>query len=225
MTASMESHCIPFREIPHTTKLFSSFLEDFSRVSSYYAHPPTAAGIDAAAREVRLDPATRRSVVEILREQNQRFAPGKQARSRNRAQSRPPRRGRRRDRHRPAGRPFFRSGVHLLQGSLRRSLRRGNHTPRHRRRSDFLARNRRSRSRRGQSFVLEHAQRPRPLRAARQTRRTPVATSAKLFSATRSSRSSPPRRRLSKALSPKTSLARSANPTRAAKPTARRSEN
>jgi bacillithiol synthase len=76
MTASMESHCIPFREIPHTTKLFSSYLEDFSRVSSYYAHPPTAAGIDAAAREVRLDPATRRAVVEILREQNQRFAAG-----------------------------------------------------------------------------------------------------------------------------------------------------
>jgi bacillithiol synthase len=74
MTASMESHCIPFREIPHTAKLFSSYLEDFSRVSSYYAHPPTAAGIDAAAREVRLDPATRRAVVEILREQNQRFA-------------------------------------------------------------------------------------------------------------------------------------------------------
>jgi bacillithiol biosynthesis cysteine-adding enzyme BshC len=75
MTASMESHCIPFREIPHTTKLFASFLEDFARVSSYYAHPPTAAGIDAAAREVRLDSATRRSGVEILREQNQRFSP------------------------------------------------------------------------------------------------------------------------------------------------------
>ena len=76
MTASMESHCIPFREIPHTTKLFASFLEDFARVSSFYAHPPTAAGIDAAAREVRLDSATRSSVVEILREQNCRFAPG-----------------------------------------------------------------------------------------------------------------------------------------------------
>jgi bacillithiol biosynthesis cysteine-adding enzyme BshC len=76
MTASMESHCIPFREIPHTTKLFSAFLEDFTRVSSYYAHPPTAAGIDAAAREVHLDSEVRRAVVEILREQNQRFAPG-----------------------------------------------------------------------------------------------------------------------------------------------------
>ncbi len=74
MTASMESHCIPFREIPHTTKLFSAFLEDFSRVSSFYAHPPTTVGVDAAAREIRLDAGLRRGVAELLREQNQRFA-------------------------------------------------------------------------------------------------------------------------------------------------------
>jgi len=76
MNSQMESHCISFREVPHTTKLFSSFLEDFSQVSQYYAHPPTAAGIDAAAREVRLDPGVRKAVVEVLREQNRRFAPG-----------------------------------------------------------------------------------------------------------------------------------------------------
>ena len=75
MSSQMESHCISFREVPHTTKLFSSFLEDFGQVSKYYAHPPTAAGIDAAAREVRLDPAVRKVVVEVLREQNARFAP------------------------------------------------------------------------------------------------------------------------------------------------------
>src|ERR1700691_1942396 len=76
MTGLMESHCIPFRVIPHTTKLFATFLEDFSRVSSYYAHAPTSAGIEAAAREVPAAAAMRRSVVEILREQNRRFAPG-----------------------------------------------------------------------------------------------------------------------------------------------------
>ena len=78
MTAPMESHCLSFREIPHTEKLFSSFLEDFPRVASYYAHPPTPAGIDAAAREISLDPAARASVVEILREQNRRFGAGNQ---------------------------------------------------------------------------------------------------------------------------------------------------
>ena len=75
MTAAMQSHCIPYREIPHTAKIFNAFIEDFARVSSYYAHPPTAAGIDAAARAAQLDPATRKHVVEILGEQNQRFSP------------------------------------------------------------------------------------------------------------------------------------------------------
>jgi len=74
----MESHCISFREIPHTTKLLSAFLEDFQNVAAYYAHPPTAQGIASAAGEVRLDPAARQSVVEILREQNRRLAPGQE---------------------------------------------------------------------------------------------------------------------------------------------------
>ena len=73
MNAPMESHCIPFREIPDTSKLFTAFLDDFSRVSAYYSHPPTEAGIDAAAREVKLDPEVRRQVVEVLREQNRAF--------------------------------------------------------------------------------------------------------------------------------------------------------
>ena len=78
MTTSMEPHCLPFREVPHTTKLFAAFTDDFKRVERYYAHPPTEAGILAAAREVRLDPETRRTVVEVLREQNARLASGSQ---------------------------------------------------------------------------------------------------------------------------------------------------
>ena len=73
MTASMESHCLSFREIPHTSKLFSSFLDDFGAVSRFYAHPPNAAGIDASAREVKLDPGVRRLVADILRDQNRAF--------------------------------------------------------------------------------------------------------------------------------------------------------
>jgi bacillithiol biosynthesis cysteine-adding enzyme BshC len=73
MTSSMESHCISFREIPDTTKLFSSFLDDFQQVASYYAHPPTDAGIDAAVCEIQLDAAARGVLVEVLREQNRRF--------------------------------------------------------------------------------------------------------------------------------------------------------
>ena len=73
MTALMNSQCISFREIPQTTKLFTSFLENFGHVASYYSHPPTEAGIDAASREIAFDPSVRRRVVEVLRSQNRRF--------------------------------------------------------------------------------------------------------------------------------------------------------
>jgi bacillithiol biosynthesis cysteine-adding enzyme BshC len=72
----MEPHCLAFRELPHITKLFSRFIDDFPRVGRYYSHPPTETGVLAAAREVRLAPETRRAVVEVLREQNQRFGDG-----------------------------------------------------------------------------------------------------------------------------------------------------
>ena len=70
MSEPMESHCISFRDIPGTSKLFSSFLENFSSVSGYYSHSPSEAGIDAAAREVDLDAGARRVLAEVLREQN-----------------------------------------------------------------------------------------------------------------------------------------------------------
>jgi bacillithiol biosynthesis cysteine-adding enzyme BshC len=76
MSAPMESQCILFKEIPDTSKLFAAFLDDFSKVSAYYSHPPSEAGIDAAAREVRLDPQVRREVVEVLRAQNRAFDAG-----------------------------------------------------------------------------------------------------------------------------------------------------
>ncbi len=74
----MELQAIPFRDIPHTTQLFSAYLDNFQRLAKFYSHPPSAAGIDAAAREVRLDPGVRRTVVEVLREQNRSFAAANQ---------------------------------------------------------------------------------------------------------------------------------------------------
>jgi bacillithiol synthase len=73
MTASMETHCISFREIPQTTRLFATFLEDFGRVARYFGHAPSVAGAISASKEVQLDPVVRQGVVEVLREQNQRF--------------------------------------------------------------------------------------------------------------------------------------------------------
>jgi bacillithiol biosynthesis cysteine-adding enzyme BshC len=76
MNASMESHCLPFSKIPHTTKLFSAFAENFDQVAAYYGEPPTVAGVLAARRKIDLDEKVRREVVEILREQNQAFGTG-----------------------------------------------------------------------------------------------------------------------------------------------------
>lgn len=75
MTVSMQSQTFPLSQLPQTTKLFSTFLDDFPRVQSYYAHPPTLPGVRDSAARVNLDPATRREVVEILRAQNARFSP------------------------------------------------------------------------------------------------------------------------------------------------------
>jgi uncharacterized protein YllA (UPF0747 family) len=76
MNASMESHCLPFSKIPHPTKLFSTFAENFDKVAAYYGEPPSVAGVLAARRKIELDEKVRREVVEILREQNEAFGTG-----------------------------------------------------------------------------------------------------------------------------------------------------
>lgn len=66
----MECDCLPFSEIPQTTKLFAAFTENFDKLKEFYGHAPDASGVRAAAKEVRLDAATRKAVVEVLRVQN-----------------------------------------------------------------------------------------------------------------------------------------------------------
>ena len=56
----MEPHCISFREIPDTTKIFATFLDDFENVAKYFAYPPDIEGVLAAARKVQLDPGVRK---------------------------------------------------------------------------------------------------------------------------------------------------------------------
>jgi len=69
----MECHCISAAELPGTTRLYSTFLSDFARVSEFYRHPPNTNGIEEAAREIRLEDSVRRAVVEVLRSQNRAF--------------------------------------------------------------------------------------------------------------------------------------------------------
>ena len=73
MERLMECSCILPAELPGTTRLYSTFLSDFAGVTEFYRHPPNAQGIDAAAREVRIEDSVRAAVVDVLRKQNRAF--------------------------------------------------------------------------------------------------------------------------------------------------------
>ena len=73
----MESHCIPFTEIPQTPALFADCLYRFSRVKSFFSHDPfDPAAFPAASREISLKEAHRAAVAEVLSEQNRVFGGG-----------------------------------------------------------------------------------------------------------------------------------------------------
>lgn len=56
--------------LPHTTRLYADFLERFSDVRGFYAHPPDDDGLAAAARDADTPPDLRARVARVLREQN-----------------------------------------------------------------------------------------------------------------------------------------------------------
>jgi bacillithiol biosynthesis cysteine-adding enzyme BshC len=78
----MECHCISAGEMPGATLLYTTFLNDFPRVSQFYSHPPNLKGIEQAVAQVRIEDTTRHSVVEVLRAQNRAFG-GDDATARN----------------------------------------------------------------------------------------------------------------------------------------------
>ena len=69
----MECSWISPAELPGTTRLYSTYLSDFSRVAEFYIHPPSLEGIQQSARNAQPDQAVRRAVVEVLGEQNRAF--------------------------------------------------------------------------------------------------------------------------------------------------------
>jgi bacillithiol synthase len=76
MVSLMKCKCLPANAVPHVTPFYAAYLEDFPRVSQFFRHPPSVAGIQAGAREVALRNDARRSLAEVLREQNRRFGSG-----------------------------------------------------------------------------------------------------------------------------------------------------
>jgi bacillithiol biosynthesis cysteine-adding enzyme BshC len=70
---------IPFRELPHTTRLFTDYVEGHGRAYEFFAAPPSLRAAAACARKRRFPAEVRSKMARILREQNQRWGGGRAA--------------------------------------------------------------------------------------------------------------------------------------------------
>ncbi|HEY6338790.1 MAG TPA: bacillithiol biosynthesis cysteine-adding enzyme BshC [Candidatus Sulfotelmatobacter sp.] len=67
----MKAHCLPFTQIPHTTRLFSDFLAYSPRVRPFYPHSPNfSEWLKEEASALRYEGARREGVSAILERQN-----------------------------------------------------------------------------------------------------------------------------------------------------------
>jgi bacillithiol biosynthesis cysteine-adding enzyme BshC len=76
----MECRALPFRQLPHQSKLFIQFLDNFPRVKQFYGHPPTIQAVKKAARSLDYPRQRRAEVAEILRDQNAALGAGEATR-------------------------------------------------------------------------------------------------------------------------------------------------
>jgi len=76
----METHCIPYTELPHASRLFTDYLYDYPRVRGFYPlNPLEQESFARAAQAVEYPDALRKAVTDVLREQNTRFSAGEAA--------------------------------------------------------------------------------------------------------------------------------------------------
>ena len=70
----MNSQCLPFSQIPHTTRLFSDFISEFSKLQRFYSATPCGDRwiLNKAASE-RYESARRENVAAILERQNRNW--------------------------------------------------------------------------------------------------------------------------------------------------------
>ena len=67
----MKSHCLPFSQVPHTTRLFSDFLTYSSTVRPFYPRPPQfGEWVKEEAAKISYDSSRRERVSAILERQN-----------------------------------------------------------------------------------------------------------------------------------------------------------
>jgi bacillithiol biosynthesis cysteine-adding enzyme BshC len=76
----MECRALPFRQLPHQSKLFIQFLDSFSSVKKFYGHAPSLQAAKKVARSLEYPPERRAKVAGILGQQNAAFGAGEATR-------------------------------------------------------------------------------------------------------------------------------------------------
>ena len=67
----MKAHCLPFSQIPHTTRLFTDFLAYAPKVQAFYPHPPSMTEwLGESASSLKYDSSRRERVSAVLERQN-----------------------------------------------------------------------------------------------------------------------------------------------------------
>ncbi|MGB2624031.1 MAG: bacillithiol biosynthesis cysteine-adding enzyme BshC [Candidatus Acidiferrum sp.] len=77
----MECRSLPFRQLPHQSKLFIQFLDNFLSVKQFYGHPPTLQAAKKTAGSLGYPRERRAEVAAILAEQNAAFGVGEATRA------------------------------------------------------------------------------------------------------------------------------------------------
>jgi bacillithiol biosynthesis cysteine-adding enzyme BshC len=72
----MDCRALASHRLPHQSKLFLEYINKFSRVETFYAHPPKLSSVTRVARELEFPAERRREVTAILCEQNIYFGAG-----------------------------------------------------------------------------------------------------------------------------------------------------
>src|SRR5690242_3289664 len=72
----MQCRALAFRELPHQPALHLAFLNDFPKVSPFYAHASTLENVAKLAFGLNYPQSRRTAVASVLREQNEVFGAG-----------------------------------------------------------------------------------------------------------------------------------------------------
>src|SRR5437868_11427223 len=66
----MRAECLPISSIPHLSRLYQDYLNNFERVSSFYPRPPFSNFYATEAKSLKYPSERRQRVADVLEKQN-----------------------------------------------------------------------------------------------------------------------------------------------------------